>query len=103
MASNNIITAKEIQDMVLHWIGTPPNGYLGSGYGSDIHSLLQQPMRSGMGDSIIAKMREDIPILNALPSGAINLFFLERDFESKTLIIEVLGEQINIEIPRTIA
>lgn len=93
----NKLTASEIQDMVRHWLSTPPNGYLGSGYGTDVMALLQAPMASGLGDSFIAKMREDLPIIGALPAGAINVYFEDKGNDSKILWIDVSGSLVSID------
>lgn len=88
--------------MVRHWLSTPPNGYLGSGYGSDAHALLQRPQSSGLADIFIDKMMEDLPILRALPSGSVNVYFEQVDKQSKRLIVQVADQLIpfdDIEIP----
>jgi len=51
------ISAQDIQAMVSHWLNTPPNGYLGSNYGADPQSLLQNPMSAGIGDAFIEDAR----------------------------------------------
>lgn len=56
MSTTNI-TAHDVSGMVEHWLGCPPNGYLGMRYGSDVKSLLQTPMATGLADSLIAKAR----------------------------------------------
>lgn len=96
--ANNVITSVELADMVRHWLRTPPNGYLGSGYGSDIHSLLQKPMTAGLGDALIAKMIEDIPLLGQLPNGTVNVY-LQRvpgSNDQTELLIEVADQYITI-------
>lgn len=89
------INGDDLARMVRHWLATPVNGYLGSGYGSDIHALLQQPQASGLGDEFIDKMMADIPILRQLPRGSVNVYFEEVGNDSKRLLIQV-GD---IEIP----
>lgn len=98
----NKLNGAELQDMVRHWLGTPPNGYLGSGYGSDPHALLQQPMSSGIGDAFIDKLTDDVPLVGALPAGAVNVYFQELENDKKRLLIEVSDQLVtvdNIEIP----
>lgn len=83
------IGTNDIARMVQHWLHTPPNGYLGSGYGADVKSLLQQPNSSGLGDAFIDKMMADIPILRQLPRGAVNVYFEQVNKDTKRLLIEV--------------
>lgn len=93
----NVITGELVQAMIRHWLSTPPNGYLGSGYGSDVMSLLQTAMLTMSADSFLAKMREDLPVIGALPSGAINLYFEDRGNDSKVLFVEVMGSLVSID------
>lgn len=64
------ITGKDIQEMVRHWLNTPVEGYLGSGYGQDAKALLQLPQADGAPEAFLEKMRQDIPALQALPRFA---------------------------------
>lgn len=93
----SVINGDLLQAMVRHWLGTPPNGYLGSGYGADVMSLLQQAMLTMNADAFIAKMREDLPIIGALPSSAVNLYFEDRGNDSKVLLIEVMDSLVSID------
>lgn len=83
------ITGNDIARMVRHWLSTPPNGYLGSGYGSDPKSLLQLPNNAGLGDAFIDKMLTDIPLLRQLPRGTVNVYFEQVGNDRKRLLIEV--------------
>lgn len=83
------LESSDLERMIRHWLSTPPNGYLGSGYGSDPHSLLQQPNSSGLGDAFINKMIEDIPVLKQLPAGTVNVYFEQVSKDTKRLLIEV--------------
>jgi hypothetical protein len=87
------IIAQDIQAMVSHWLSTPPNGYLGSDYGADSQSLLQNPMAVGIGDAFIGKMREDVPALEAIPVGAVNVFYVDALPDRRELIVDVAGWQ----------
>lgn len=92
------ITGKDIQDMIGHWLKTPVNGYLGSDYGQDAMSLLQVPMiDSSRADAYLDKLRTDVSVLNALPSGMINLYADERGVDSKSLVINVAGQEISVQ------
>lgn len=83
------ITTEDIGAMVRHWLSTPPNGYLGSGYGCDPKALLQQPNSNGLGDAFIDKMMADLPILRQMPRGSVNVYFEQLTKDSKRLLIEV--------------
>lgn len=83
------IGSDDIAGMVRHWLGTPPNGYLGDSRGCDPLSLLHQPSTSGLGDAFIEKMLTDIPILRQLPRNAVNVYFEQVTKDRKRLLIEV--------------
>ena len=87
------ITASDLQSMVTHWIGCPPNGYLGSTYGSDLQSLLQSPMEAGVADAVIAKLRSDIPIIGSLDRSMVNIYAERLGIDKMALNIEVAGDE----------
>ena len=95
----NAVTAAEVQDMVLHWLNTPPNGYLGSGYGSEPQALLQEPISAalGMGDNFVDKLMRDLPLLRALPPGSVDVYLVERDNESTSLVIDIAGTKVSVD------
>lgn len=82
--------------MVTHWLGTPEGGYLGSTYGSNIKALLQRPQVDSGADEFIQKMKIDIPILNALPGDAINIFGVHSFPDRLDIVLEVYGNEFNI-------
>lgn len=90
------ITGNEIQGMVRHWLNTPVGGYLGSDYGQDTKSLLQRPHSDGAADSFLEKMRDDVPVLQAMPAGALNLYGVPSAPDRLDLIVEVAGQAIEI-------
>ena len=90
------ITGKEIQEMVRHWIETPVCGYLGSNYGQDANALLQRPSLDGAPEAYLNKMRSDIPVLQALPAGSLNLYGVHTPPDRFDLVIEVAGMAIPI-------
>lgn len=90
------ITGNEIQGMVRHWLNTPVGGYLGSDYGQDTKSLLQRPHSDGAADSFLEKMRDDVPVLQAMPAGALNLYGVPFAPDRLDLIVEVAGQAIEI-------
>jgi hypothetical protein len=88
------ISKNDLVGMIQHWLATPPNGYLGSGYGADLKALLQSPMTTGIADSLLAKMRVDIPLVAALPSSSLNIYAVDDGPDKRTIYIDVAGEMI---------
>lgn len=85
------VTGNDIQDMVGHWLKSPTNGYLGSDYGQDLPALLQRPQADGSADDFLEKLREDVPLINALPDGSTNIYGVKRSPDRLDLVIEVAG------------
>lgn len=96
----SVITGEEVTGMVEHWLSTPPNGYLGSSYGSDTKALLQRPNSDGLGDQFIDKMVNDVPVLAAMPSAACSVYIEQIDKESKRLIIQVADSLVTVDESR---
>ena len=90
------ISAADIQSMVSHWLATPLNGYLGSGYGQTVTDLLQTPLRAGLADSVITKLRADVPILSSLSRNAINLYSVPEGVDKLRIFINVNGTEIDV-------
>lgn len=88
------ITGNDIQDMVTHHLGTPPNGYLGSPYGTQIKEMLQNPEATGVANAFIAKLRQDVPVLTAMPNGAVNIYYQDTPPDRRELILDVAGNQV---------
>ncbi len=82
--------------MIAHWLATPPNAYYGSTYGSPLEDMLQKPLSSPIADAFLAKMREDIPVIAALPSGTVNLWAEDDGLDKKTIHIEVSGRTVSL-------
>lgn len=92
----NISTGNDVQGMVRHWLNVPIGGYLGSDYGQDIKALLQLPQADGRADAFIQKMREDVPMLNAMPAGSVNIYAVQSAPDRTDLLIEVAGQAIQL-------
>ena len=92
------VTAHEIQKMIRHWLSVPPNGYLGSPYGCDRLALLQLPQSTQIADEFLAKMIADIPILGALPPGAVNIYVEELSNDKKRILIDVANSLIPVDL-----
>jgi hypothetical protein len=90
------ITAPDLQDMIRHWLSTPPNGYLGSGYGSPLKDMLQSPMKTGMADGFLAKLRSDVPLAGALPASALNMFSVDQGPDIRRIYIEASGQMVEL-------
>ncbi len=88
------MSKNDLSDMIRHWLATLPNGYLGGGYGADLKALLQTPMTTGVADSLLAKMRIDIPLVAALPASALNIYAVDSGPDKRTIYIDVAGEMI---------
>lgn len=88
------ITPVEVQDMVRHWLTTPVNGYLGSGYGSNLRDMLMAPMAAGEGDKFVAKLVRDVPVLQAAAPGQINAYITDEIPDRRRVLIEVGGDII---------
>jgi hypothetical protein len=91
-----LITAADVQDMATHWLGTPVNGYLGSGYGSEVKALLQQPMATEQADAVVRKLREDVPLIAALGDESVAVFIEDVGMDRKRLVLDVAGVQIDL-------
>jgi hypothetical protein len=90
------ITGHDIQGMARHWLNTPVGSYLGSDYGQDAKSLLQLPQSDGAPEAFLQKMREDVPALQALPAGSVNLYGVPTPPDRLDLIVEVAGQAIQV-------
>lgn len=90
------ITGDNVQDMVSDWLQTPVNAYLGSSYGQDLKRVLHNPMATPMADQQLAKLRGDVPVLQALPAGAVNLYSAADPdrIDRLQLFVEVAGRAI---------
>lgn len=84
-----------IVSQIVHWLNTPTNSYLGSGYGIDLYSELQKPLSEFSSDRIIAKMYEDIPILSGLGRGYVNIYAADNGIDDVKIFINVGGSQVS--------
>lgn len=90
------ITGNDIRHMVRHWLNTPVGAYLGSDYGQDVKALLQQPQTDGAPDAFLQKLRSDVTVLQALPTGSLNLYGVPSLPDRLDLIVEVAGQTIEV-------
>ena len=96
----NAITTQFILGQIRHWLKTPQNHYLGSNYGIDLYQYLHKPMTTPMVDEIIAKMRADIPVLNAVSEEHLNIYAKNSGFDSKVIYIEVDGMVLEFDMDK---
>lgn len=82
--------------MIAHWAATRPNTYLGSTYGAPTEELLQKPLSSPIADAYLAKMREDLPVLDALPPGVVNIHASSSGVDRKQIYIEINGSYVSL-------
>lgn len=90
------ITGKQLSEMIRHWLDTPVGAYLGSDYGQDAKALLQRALTDGAAEAFLLKLQKDIPLLQTLPAGAINIYGLSSGEDRVDLFIEVAGEVIQV-------
>lgn len=90
------ITPRDVYGMVDHWIKTPVNGYLGSRYGSDLKSLLQTPQAAGIADGLIAKCRQDVPILTTAGPEAVSVWGESVGSDELRIVFRVLDQDIEV-------
>lgn len=92
------ITADDLQAMVTHWLSCPPNGYLGSAYGSGVNDLLHTPLGSAAANALLAKLRTDIAVMAQLPEDALNVYTERQGPDQLTLYFEVAGSLIPVDL-----
>lgn len=90
------ITSGDLSEMASHWLGCPPNGYLGQSYGSPIKDHLQSPMAAGVWDDMIEKFKFDVPLAQRLGAGSINVYAYDADIDRKVVVFEVAGELVPV-------
>lgn len=92
-----MLNATDLAEMTTHWLGCPVGGYLGSGYGSDIKDLLQRPLSAGLANRALAKLREDIPVIGALPSDALNIYAQREGSERLNIAFDINGSWVQLD------
>lgn len=91
-----MIDGAQIGQMIEDWLTTPVNGYFGSSYGADLASLLLRPLSRPLGDQFIAKLKQDVPILNKLSSDQLELYSTNEGFERKIIYLRIADVKINL-------
>jgi hypothetical protein len=91
------ITGDDIQAMVRHWLETPVNGYLGSGYGADTKSLLQRAQSDEeQADRYLRKLKRDVSVLEVLPNSAVSLYGTPEGVDRLRLTLDVAGRSYDL-------
>jgi hypothetical protein len=91
-----LITALDIQDMTRHWLSTPTNAYLGAGYGNSAKELIATPQAAGLADEFIKKLLADVPLLQTLPPGTVNVYGINTPPDRMRLVLEVAGNEFTL-------
>jgi len=91
------IMADDISGMVEYWLATPKNSRLGTGFGNNASELIGNPNDGAIADEFVKKMLEDVPILQILPQGAVNIYAVPRDFDGIDLFVEISGQAFPIQ------
>jgi hypothetical protein len=91
------ITGEDVQSMVGHWLGCPPNGYLGSSYGTDVQAMVQRSLSADDGNAFLDKLRQDVPIIQAAPAGTVNVYSADNPPDKRDILIEVAGQVISAQ------
>ncbi len=91
------MTARDLSGMAEHWLRTPANGYLGSDYGSDVKALLHTPLAAGLADGVLAKLRQDVPLIQAAPAGSVNLYAERDGIDRLAISLEIGGDLLDVE------
>jgi hypothetical protein len=90
------LSAADVQEMIQHWLATPIDSVLHSHYGHNLGDLLHNPLSAGVADSFIAKLKADVPVLQILPTNAINIYSVNRPPNKKYIYIEIASTQFNL-------
>lgn len=90
------LNGRDVAAMTDHWLNTPLNGYLGSDYGQDIKSTLQQPQSSAVANNLIQKLQQDVPIIAAMPDESVGVYAVPRGVDGTDIILAVAGRTFNL-------
>lgn len=90
------LNGQDVADMTEHWTETPADGYLGSSYGQNFKSYLQQPQTAVAANSFIQKLRNDVEILQILPSDAVSLYAVDRGIDGTAVSLSIAGRNFDL-------
>ena len=86
----------DVASMVEHWTETPMNGYLGSSYGQNFKSFLQQPQTAVVANSFIQKLQKDLDVLQVLPPDAVNMYSVPKGTDGVDVFLTVAGRKFDL-------
>lgn len=90
------LNPQDVADMVEHWTETPANGYLGSPYGQNFKSFLQQPQKAVAANSFVQKLQNDVEILQILPSDTVGIYAAAQGVDGTAIILSVAGRKFDL-------
>ena len=90
------ILTSDVQEMIVHWLATMVDSILHSHYGNNSADLLHNPFSVGIADSFIAKLKNDIPILQVLPANLISIYSVNKHPDKKYIYLEIASTQFNL-------
>lgn len=70
---NYTFKARDIKRIIEHWLATEPNSYIGVSYGRNLSELLFGPLNEDKADTLLTWLREDIPVLNQVVDGELQV------------------------------
>lgn len=86
---NYIFKQEDIRRMVEHWLGTPPNGYIGVSYGRELTQLLFKPMTDDSANTLMDWMKADMPILKQLSDADFRVVEQTVEYDKKRFFIKI--------------
>lgn len=90
------ISPENVSDMIAHWLNTPANSCLGSNYGHNFDDLIAAPLAGVQANAVIKKLLNDVPVLQVLPAGSVNIYKKPTGPDRIELILEVAGTEFTL-------
>lgn len=81
--------------MVQHWLTTPVDSILGTGYGNNLPDYLHRPLGEMRLGEWVDKMYRDLPVLGFLPEEAVQVSFDSNGLEISRVTVAVLSVPLN--------
>lgn len=94
-----MINTRQVADMIVHWLGTPPNGYFGQGYGNNLAEELLKNTNAYNADKFLEKMKQDIPILNRFGADELAIVSRPVGFDKMLVLVQLRDLFIEISMP----
>lgn len=90
------LNGQDVASMTEHWSETPANGYLGSSYGQNFNSFIQQPQTVVAASSFVQKLRDDVEIIKILPADTVNIYASESGPDTTDVVLTIAGRKFNL-------